>query len=74
MRAAMTGMNDSATHYPFGIWGKSRKNLQIILGFNSSQKVRNHENIITQKMRFSFKDFFRKSDQIGSFLWIGSHN
>lgn len=49
MRAAMTGMNDSANHYPFGIWGKSRKNLQIILGFNSSQKVRNHENIITQK-------------------------
>ena len=26
-----------------------------------------------QKMKFSFKDFFSKCDQIGSFLWIWSY-
>ena len=26
-----------------------------------------------QKMKFSFKDFFSKCDQIGSFLWIWPH-
>ena len=26
-----------------------------------------------QKMKFSFKDFFRKCDQIRSFMWIWSH-
>ena len=27
----------------------------------------------TQKVMFSFQDFFRKCDQIRSFLWIWSH-
>ena len=31
------------------------------------------ESGITQKMKFSFKDFFSKCDQIRSFLWICSH-
>ena len=30
-------------------------------------------NYITQKMKFSIKDFSSKSDQIRSFLWIWSH-
>ena len=32
-----------------------------------------HRWIMTQKMTFSFKDFFSKCDQIGSFLRIWSH-
>ena len=28
---------------------------------------------ITQKAKFSIKDFFSKCDQIRSFLWIWSH-
>ena len=29
--------------------------------------------IIAQKLKFSFKDFFSKCDQIRSFIWIWSH-
>ena len=67
MHAAVAGMNESANHYPADIWGISRKNLQIILGFNSTQKIRNHQNIIkcyeiSNFIRFSMKarTIFRK--------------
>ena len=67
MHAAVAGMNESANHYPADIWGITRKNLQIILGFNSTQKIRNHQNIIkcyelSNFIRFSLKAraIFRK--------------
>ena len=37
------------------------------------EKIKNSNNIIAQKMKFSIKDFFSKCDQIRSFLRIQSH-
>ena len=34
------------------------------------EKIKNSNNIIAQKMKFSIKDFFSKCDQIRSFLRI----
>lgn len=46
MHSAVTGMNESANHYPADIWGISRKNLQIVLGYNSHRQIHNHRNIV----------------------------
>lgn len=66
MHSAVSGMNESANHYPADIWGIPRKHLQIILGYNGVQQITNHQNIV-QCMKISrFVSFTMKARKVYS--------
>lgn len=64
MHSVVSGMNESANHYPADIWGISRQNLQLILGYNSVQQIEHHQSIIRCCSVSKFVDFTMKAKKV----------
>jgi len=64
MHSAVSGMNESANHYPADIWGIPRQNLQIVLGYNSHRQIKNHQNIIHCMGISKFVQFTMKARRV----------
>jgi len=64
MHSAVSGMNESANHYPADIWGIPRRNLQLVLGYNSYQQIHNHHTIVQCMKISNFVSFTMKARKV----------
>ena len=66
MHAVVSGMNESANHYPADVWGIPRKQLQIILGHNGVHQIENHHTIVKCFQISEFVNFTMKARRVFS--------